>query len=508
MQFEEQISYSYGKPYYIDTITGETQWGSEYFFNTNIPLPKGYICLILNGKDVYKYIGEDEDEDEDLNSYAPDASEEDKPIISATYKELQTLKTQPAINEMFRRLNLFENVSKLLKRIPESIIDESLKYLASKADVLPKTIIDYIQTTEREELGENAILTPFYRISQTDSSFSSERSIRELCGLNMQEEELSSALKQLKELTCAISLDLIHDPVMTGCVNGHTCDKSSMEEVLKTSVKCPICRGLIIRTSVVPNVFANNILDEFTNKYVHQRGEIWKKIKEMCIDRLERKKSDLPSIEERERLLIEQRRRTAEAARIAREEIDRLRIETRQEIQEREERDFLGRQLRAREERDRLEREERDRLARERLPGGYRLARQRDRLAREERDRLVAGERDLLVSEQARIAREEAARVAEQRDRLQREQAAREEIAARIARDEERARVAEAARIAREEADRVAEAARIAREQERVRVERERERLAREETARLQGQIEQGNFYRERDPAERRRRRR
>ena len=96
MQFEEQIS-SYGKPYYIDTITGETQWGSYNFFNTNIPLPKGYICLILNGKDVYKYIGEGEGEDLNSYSYAPNASEEeeehddfDKTIISATYKELQS----------------------------------------------------------------------------------------------------------------------------------------------------------------------------------------------------------------------------------------------------------------------------------------------------------------------------------------------------------------------------------------------------------------------------------
>ena len=406
---------------------------------------------------------------------------------------------------MFRRLNLFENVSKLLKRIPESIIDESLEYLAGKADVLPQTIIDYIQTTEREELGENSILTPFYRISETDSSFLRERSIRELCGLNMQEEELSSALKQLKELTCAISLDLIHDPVMTGCVNGHTCDKSSIEEVLKTSVRCPICRGLIIRTSVVPNVFANNILDEFTNKYVHQRGEIWKKIKEMCIDRLERKKPVLPSIEERERLLKEERHRRAEAARIARQERDRLGIE---EIQATQERGSVGRQLRAREERDRLAREEIDRLARDRLPGGYRFSRQRERVEREERDRLVAEERDRLVAEQARIARQEAARVAEERNRLEREQAAREAVAARIAREEQRARVAEAARIAREEADHVAEVARIAREEERARLERERERLAREETARLQAQIEQGNFYRQRDPEERRRRRR
>jgi hypothetical protein len=101
---------------------------------------------------------------------------------------LKSLKTQPAINEIFRRSELFENVAKVLKRTPESIIDESLEYLAAKADVLPQTIIDYIQKTELEELGENANVIAFSMISETDTSFSSERSIRELCGLNMEEE--------------------------------------------------------------------------------------------------------------------------------------------------------------------------------------------------------------------------------------------------------------------------------------------------------------------------------
>ena len=101
MQFEQQISSS-GEPYYIDTITGETQWGSENFFNTNVPLPKGYICLISNyGKDVYKYIGEGEDS----YSYSPD--DFDKTSISETYKNLEDLRTQSAINEIFRRLDRY-----------------------------------------------------------------------------------------------------------------------------------------------------------------------------------------------------------------------------------------------------------------------------------------------------------------------------------------------------------------------------------------------------------------
>ena len=266
MQFEEQISSS-GKPYYIDTITGETQWGSENFFNTNIPLPKRYICLFLNGKDVYKYIGEDEDEV--LNSYSPE--DFDKTSISETYKQLKSLKTQQAINEIFRRSELFENVAKLLKRTPESIIDESLEYLAGKAEVLPQTIIEYIQKTELEELGENANVTAFSMISETDPFFSSERSIRELCGLNMEEEELSRALEQLKDLICPISLELINEPVMTGCSNGHTCDKKSIEDLLKTSIRrCPSCNIRIPRViNLMPNAFAKKIIEEFVEKYVN-----------------------------------------------------------------------------------------------------------------------------------------------------------------------------------------------------------------------------------------------
>ena len=80
---------------------------------------------------------------------------------------MKSLKTQAAINEIFRRSELFENVAKVLKRTPESIIDESLEYLAGKADVLPQTIIEYIQKTE---LGENANVTAFSMISETDPS--------------------------------------------------------------------------------------------------------------------------------------------------------------------------------------------------------------------------------------------------------------------------------------------------------------------------------------------------
>ena len=456
MQFEEQISSS-GKPYYIDTITGKTQWGSYNFFNTNIPLPKGYICLILNGKDVYKYIGEGEV----LNSYSYSPEDFDKTSISEKYKQLKSLKTQPAINEIFRRSELFENVAKLLKRTPESIIDESLEYLAGKADVLPQTIIEYIQTTELEELGENPNVTAFSMISETDPSFSSERSIRELCGLNMREEELSRALEQLKDLNCPISLELIHEPVMTGCSNGHTCDKKSMEDLLKTSIRrCPSCNVPIpltlTVTTLIPNAFAKKIIEEFVDKYINQRGEIWNKIKEICTEY-----KDAKIIRQEKKDLLASER-----------EAERARLE-RREAQNSSER--------FRESRDTAERDREEREA---------------RLERQERQARVAEEAENIrlarQSESARLAREAGLERNVETDRLARESF---EVA-RVAREEER-------RDRFREAQRLREAERIHLHVQRERAERaerdaERARVE-AETARLETEIGQGNFrYRER----------
>ena len=478
MQFEEQISSS-GEPYYIDTITGETQWGSENFFNTKVPLPKGYICLFLNGKDVYKYIGEDED----LNSYSYSPEDFDKTSISATYKQLKSLKTQEAINERFRRSELFENVAILLKRTPESIIDESLEFLAGKADVLPQTIIEYIQTTELEELGENANVTAFSMISETDPSFSSERSIRELCGLNMREEELSRALEQLKDLNCGISLELIHEPVMTGCSNGHTCDKKSMEDLLKTSIRrCPSCNVPIplTVTTLMPNAFAKKIIEEFVDKYINQRGEIWNKIKEICTEYkhakiIRQKEKDLLASErEAERALLA-RVRESERARLERREATETDRERAVERDVRQ--DFERRLARGREsERARLERRESERAV--------------ERAVEREAERRLA--RQAREAESARLAREAGLeRNVETPDRLAREAF---EIA-RVAREAERVRLREAAHIARE-AERVR--LRLERETaERVRIEAERASVE-AETARLETEI-QGFRYRERN---------
>jgi len=193
------------------------------------------------------------------------------------------LKTQPAISEIFRRSELFENVAKVLKRTPESIIDESLEYLAGKADVLPQTIIDYIQKTELEELGENANVTAFSVISETDTSFSSERSIRELCGVNMREAEASKAMKQIEEeLSCPIRGTIFKDPFT--CSSGHTFERAAIERHLQVSgKKCPISR-MKITNHILPNYALRNVLEKFVEKYEHQRGDIWEQIVEACLE--------------------------------------------------------------------------------------------------------------------------------------------------------------------------------------------------------------------------------
>ena len=317
MQFEE-IKSSSGEYYYKNLFTGKTQWGSRYFSGTKIPLPKGLVCLISNNKEVYKHIGDRKKNARvTSHSYAPQPESEpdseewqtvsrkkDKPkkekekekeketkdntiepkkITEETYSNLKLLKTQPAKDEINRRVELFEEVASRLNCKTESIIDESLQYLASQASVLPQTIIEYIKKTEHKQLGENASLTAFHIISLTDHSYLSERSIRELCGLDMRHEELSSATIQLRDLVSEISGDLIHYPVMCGCSSGHTYDKTEIAKWFLQNRTCPMSREKITG-NFIPNVFAKKILDAFAEKYGKQRGEIWNDIKNMCIE--------------------------------------------------------------------------------------------------------------------------------------------------------------------------------------------------------------------------------
>jgi len=441
-------------PYYVNIITGKTQWGYYTFFGTKIPLPKVYIGLLSNGNPVYKYIGKK------LNSHShsPIAvlQEVDEYVfheesISLTYKQLKTLETNlEAKNELLRRSNLFEKVAFLLKCTPESIIDESLDFLANKAQVSLEDIIEYIKKTEKQILRENASLTVFSKLSDgfnlTDFNEFSEqdknltflrkRSIRELCGLNMREEELSSALKQLGNLTCGITLDLMHEPVMTGCPNGHTCDKESMKDLFKSQYgNCPGCNVPISRSvtldTLIPNHFAKKIIEEFVEKYVNQRGEIWDKINDICVNytavKIDRENRALlaktAKKEAEEYIASEADARDARVAEDAARRTLPIRRDRNREAREAE--------RRQQEERDRAER-----LARE---DGVQTARQEfAQFSRAERDAI--DNRRLEEFERARAERlrlEEQARE-ERRLRLEEERAR-----AAVARQTERALAAE-----------------------------------------------------------------
>ena len=279
--FEEKKS-KVGKIYYQNKITGESQWGHNTFFNTGKQLPKGYIRLDFKGqKPVYKYIG---------NRYTHSDSKifgggggviRPSNLISMSYKDLLT-KEDPEKNykaEAFRRYTLFEKVADLLKLTSESICDESLQYLANQADVSVDDIISYIERKEREDLQENANLTAFQRIRQTDDSFLTERSIRELCGVNMRDSELSEAMNQLDQLSCHIVRTIIKDPVM--CSSGHTYEREAIEQWFRIHRRCPDTNEPITDV-LIPNHALRNVLDDFVKKYKNQRGEIWKPIRDEC----------------------------------------------------------------------------------------------------------------------------------------------------------------------------------------------------------------------------------
>jgi hypothetical protein len=267
---------SSGEYYYINKITGTTQWGFNTYFNTKKRLPKGWIRLNLYGKPVYKYIRDKKVVDSSY-AYAPKEFRELE-IFQMSYEELD--EDQQA--EACRRINLFENVARLLKLKMDSICDESLEYLAEKAKISPQTIIEYIQTTERKQLGRKAFLTLFSTIKRNDSSFSSERSIRELCGVNMREEEASKAQNQIdEELSCHITRELFKDPVM--CSSGHTFERDAITIWLQTNKTCPETR-LRITNYIVPNYALRKVLEKFAEKYKNQRGDIWKPIVELCLE--------------------------------------------------------------------------------------------------------------------------------------------------------------------------------------------------------------------------------
>ena len=196
-----------------------------------------------------------------------------------TYQDLVEKEEQ---EEACRRQILFENVARRLKLTTDSICDESLQYLADKAKVSVEEIIAYIQQTERTQLGSNAELTFFSTIKQTDKTFLTERSIRELCGTNMREADASKVMNQIdEELSCPISRDIFKDPVT--CSSGHTFERDSIKSWFQQfGNTCPKSR-MVITNYIVPNYALRTVLENFVEKYENQKGDIWEPIVDSCL---------------------------------------------------------------------------------------------------------------------------------------------------------------------------------------------------------------------------------
>jgi len=273
--FKKEISSS-GKPYFRNKVTNQTQWGFNTYENTNKLLGRGYIRLNVNGKPFYKY-------NPILQSsytYAPRELEE---ILQMNYDDLEKEDEEEQQAEICRRNNLFQKVARLLKLRTDSICDESLEFLAGKAEVPVERIITYIEKTETEKLGEKATLTPFSTIKRTDSFFSSKRSIRELCGVNTKEVEAQNALSQIThQFTCPLTILPFTDPVT--CSSGHTFERESITQRIKSdNPMCPFTRTRL--TGIIfPNYALKKVIDQFIEKYINQKGEHWAPILEFCAE--------------------------------------------------------------------------------------------------------------------------------------------------------------------------------------------------------------------------------
>jgi hypothetical protein len=227
-----------------------------------------------------------------MNSFKKKKSSSDKPlnrsyssyapenILEMPYKELLDQNDVNTNDEAGRRNNLFEHVALLLGVTLDNICDESLEFLAEKAKVPVQKIITYIEQTERKQLGDQAKLTAFSRIKLADKNFSSQRSIRELCGLNMRLEESRRVLVQIKEqFTCSLSFEMFKDPV--SCNSGHTFERKNIMELLQINNRCPKT-GIII-TFIFPNYSLRNLIDQFVENYKNQKGEHWDQVVKECL---------------------------------------------------------------------------------------------------------------------------------------------------------------------------------------------------------------------------------
>jgi hypothetical protein len=276
--FKKEISSS-GKPYFRNKVTNETQWGFNTYENTNKRLPKGYFRLNVNGKSLYKY-----NKPVLQSSYFYAYSPREFEILQMSYNDLLKQEEKEPQAEICRRNNLFEKVAHFLKlNGTDNICDESLEFVAKNSKVPLEEIITYIQETERKQLGKKAISTLFSTIKRANSSFSSQISIRELCGVKTREVEAQNALLQIThQFTCIISLYPFTDPVT--CSSGHTFEREYITQLIRSSNPvCPLTK-LRLTGIIFPCYALKNVIDQFIEKYKNQKGEHWEPILEFCAE--------------------------------------------------------------------------------------------------------------------------------------------------------------------------------------------------------------------------------
>jgi hypothetical protein len=211
--------------------------------------------------------------------YVPKYEEEftDESAIKATYNDLELFSNESAAKrEIHRRDDLFLSIANLLDMKRSSIYDESLEYLVLKSGTTfeVKDIIDYIKDQESSIYEETA----FKKIEKEDFSYITERSLRELIGINSYFNE-NDVMLEFNELNNQVISNITFE----------------IEKALKVD---PTSTNLL------------NI-EGFLKKYENQMGIFWTSLREKIIiqneqkiyDEKERKEQQLKLLERNERYL-------------------------------------------------------------------------------------------------------------------------------------------------------------------------------------------------------------
>ena len=262
------------RPYFTDVRTGKSQFGKSTFKNGKIPLPTDWVRLNTEYSPYYKYIG---DQIDDSSLYAPKL---DKTIEKATFMELKNLNNEDAKTEIRRRKNLFESIAELLNMDSSDIRDESIEYLVASKNgngviILVDQIISHIQRKESTVYDQ----TIFKKFQEEDPSYTSERSLRELIGMNsfFKDDDIMS---QMKNFFCPLSLHMLVDPVIL--TSGITYERDFIKPHLfgsKTS-KCPVTKTTVDLAVFIPNLILRATIENFYQKHKDQRGGFWTSLKQ------------------------------------------------------------------------------------------------------------------------------------------------------------------------------------------------------------------------------------